>query len=149
MAPTLNYLLDRTTSRQWRGFLAALAEEFQTQLGADELRQLMARIGQRFGATHQLPPCESTAQLAEAFNLIWHDSDWGFVELIEEADGLRIIHYCAPLTAFGPSALAWTPGFLQGVYEHWLSELGAEGLSVQQTSEFDDHAAIEFRLGRN
>ena len=50
MAPTLNYLLDRTTSRQWRGFLAALAEEFQTQLGADELRQLMARIGQRFGA---------------------------------------------------------------------------------------------------
>ena len=67
---------------------------------------------------------------------------------MDEADYLRIAHSCAPLQAFGSAALNWTPAFLEGVYQTWLSALGAEGLSVVQASEFDEYATIEFRLGR-
>ncbi|MFM0741397.1 cellulose biosynthesis protein BcsD [Paraburkholderia xenovorans] len=149
MVPTLDYLLERQISPQWRGMLTALATEFEAQIGHDELRQLMYRVGSRFAAAHPLPACGSTAELAHALNLVWHESDWGYVELADEADSLRIAHYCAPLRAFGDTALGWTPAFLEGVYQTWLSALGAQGLSVAQTSEFGADTAIEFRLGRH
>ncbi|MGF6535244.1 hypothetical protein P3T20_006062 [Paraburkholderia sp. GAS206C] len=148
MVPILDYLLDRQISPQWRGLLTALAEEFEAQIGQGELRQLMYRVGCRFAAAHPLPPCSSTADLAEAFNARWQEADWGYVDLSDEPDYLRIAHSCAPLHAFGSAALGWTPAFLEGVYQTWLSALGAEGLSVAQASEFDEHATIEFRLGR-
>jgi hypothetical protein len=148
MVPTLDYLLQRQISPQWRGLLTALAEEFEAQIGQGELRQLMYRVGCRFAAAHPLPPCASTADLADALNARWQEADWGYVELVDEADYLRISHSCAPLQAFGSAALAWTPAFLEGVYQTWLSALGAEGLSVAQASEFDEYATIEFRLGR-
>jgi hypothetical protein len=148
MVPTLDYLLQRQISPQWRGLLTALAEEFEAQIGQGELRQLMYRVGCRFAAARPLPPCASTADLADALNARWQEADWGYVELVDEADYLRISHSCAPLQAFGSAALAWTPAFLEGVYQTWLSALGAEGLSVAQASEFDEYATIEFRLGR-
>ena len=149
MVPTLDYLLERQISSQWRGMLTALATEFEAQIGRDELRQLMYRVGCRFAAAHQLPACGSTAELAQALNLVWHEMDWGYVELSDEAESLRIVHYCAPLQAFGNASLAWTPAFLEGVYQTWLSALGAQGLSVAQTSGYGTDSAIEFRLGRH
>jgi hypothetical protein len=149
MAITLDYLLDRQISFQWRGFLSALAEEFDTQIGQAELRQLMARVGRRFAASHVLPTCHTTPELANAINAVWNQSDWGFVELSDEPDALRIVHFCAPLLAFGPNALTWTPAFLEGVYQGWLSELGADGLAVMQSGDFDESASVEFRLGRS
>jgi len=146
MAPIVDYLLDRQIAPQWRGVLTALAAEFETQLGPDELRQLMYRVGSRFALAHPLPACGSTLDLADALNAQWQAADWGFVELADEAQYLRIVHYCAPLLAFGSEALAWTPAFLQGVYQTWLAALGAEGLSVVQTSDFTEDAAVEFRL---
>jgi hypothetical protein len=148
MIPTLDYLLQRQISPQWRGMLTALAEEFETQIGQDELRQLMYRVGVRFATAHPLPPCGSTADLAHALNARWLEADWGYVELADEADYLRIVHSCAPLQAFGVNALNWTPAFLEGVYQTWLSSLGAEGLSVVQASAFDEYATVEYRLGR-
>ncbi|WP_233835898.1 cellulose biosynthesis protein BcsD [Paraburkholderia sp. ZP32-5] len=149
MVPILDYLLERQISPQWRGMLSALANEFEAQIGRDELRLLMHRVGSRFAAAHPLPACGSTAELAQALNLYWRGMDWGYVELADEAESLRIIHYCAPLPAFGESALAWTPAFLEGVYQTWLSALGAQGLSVAQTSGFGADSALEFRLGRH
>ena len=148
MVPTLDYLLQRQISPQWRGLLTALAEEFEAQIGQGELRQLMYRVGCRYAAAHPLPPCDSTADLADALNARWQEADWGYVELVDEADYLRIAHCCAPLQAFGSAALAWTPAFLEGVYQTWLRALGADGLSVAQASEFDEYSTIEFRLGR-
>ncbi|ASW00553.1 cellulose biosynthesis protein BcsD [Paraburkholderia aromaticivorans] len=149
MVPILDYLLERQISPQWRGMLTALASEFEAQIGRDELRQLMHRVGSRFAAAHPLPACDSTAELARTLNLHWHDMDWGYVELSDEPESLRIVHYCAPLQAFGGNALAWTPAFLEGVYQTWLSALGAQGLSVAQTSGYSEDTAIEFRLGRH
>jgi hypothetical protein len=148
MATTLDYLLDRQISPQWRGMLLALAQEFETQIGQAELRQLMQRVGRRFAAAHPLGACVSTAEFANALNALWNGSDWGFVELSDEPEYLRIVHHCPPLLAFGAEALAWTPAFLEGAYQGWLNELGAQGLSVAQAGEFNEHAAVEFRLGR-
>ncbi|MGF6603219.1 hypothetical protein P3T23_007973 [Paraburkholderia sp. GAS448] len=149
MVPIVDYLLDRQIAPQWRGVLTALAAEFETQLGPEELRQLMHRVGSRFALAHELPPCESTSELSDALNAWWRETDWGFVELSDEAEYLRIVHYCAPLQAFGNDALSWTPAFLQGVYQTWLAALGAQGLSVEQASGFTDDATVEFRLGRH
>ena len=148
MVPILDYLLDRQISPQWRGLLTALAEEFATQIGQDELRQLMYRVGCRFATAHALPQCASTVDLADALNARWNETDWGYVELSDEPEYLCIVHSCAPLHAFGAAALGWTPAFLEGVYQTWLSALGAEGLSVVQMNEFDENATLEFRLGR-
>ncbi|WP_144113430.1 cellulose biosynthesis protein BcsD [Paraburkholderia sp. BCC1886] len=149
MVPILDYLLERQISSQWRGMLSALAAEFEAQIGHDELRQLMYRVGSRFAAAHPLPEVASTVDLAQAVNAYWQQMDWGYVELSDEAESLRIVHYCAPLQAFGGGALAWTPAFLEGVYQSWLSALGAQGLSVAQTSDYGPDAALEFRLGRH
>ena len=107
------------------------------------------RVGSRFAAAHPLPACGSTAELAQALNAYWQQMDWGYVQLADEPESLRIVHYCAPLHAFGDTALAWTPAFLEGVYQTWLSALGAQGLSVAQTSGYSENTAIEFRLGRH
>jgi len=148
MAAIFDYLLDSQISRQWRGLLAALADEFEAQIGRNELRQLMHRVGSRFADARPLPACDSTAALADALNALWRDTDWGFVELSDERDYLRIVHFCAPLPAFGERALAWTPAFLEGAYQQWLAALGAQGLAIRQASEFGDDAGIEFRLAR-
>ena len=149
MPPILDYLLERQMSPQWRGMLSALASEFEAQIGHDELRQLMHRVGSRFAAAHPLPACDSTADLARTLNARWQEIDWGYVELADDAESLRIVHYCAPLPAFGNDALAWTPAFLEGAYQTWLTALGAQGLSVAQTSDYAVDTAIEFRLGRH
>lgn len=149
MGPVLDYLLDHQISPQWRGMLTALASEFEAQIGQDELRQLMYRVGCRFASAHSLPPCASTADLADALNAQWQQGHWGYVDLSDEPDSLRITHYCAPLMAFGSAALAWTPAFLEGAYQTWLSALGAQGLSLVQTTEFGEDTAIEFRLIRH
>jgi hypothetical protein len=148
MAATFDYLFENQMSRQWRGLLSALADEFEAQIGRAELRQLMHRVGSRFADARPLPDCGSTAELVRALNAIWRESDWGFVDMSDERDHLRIVHYCAPLPAFGDTALAWTPAFLEGAYQQWLSALGAQGLAVQQSGEFGDDTAVEFRLAR-
>ncbi|WP_118178395.1 cellulose biosynthesis protein BcsD [Paraburkholderia phosphatilytica] len=147
MAPVIDFLLDRHLSPQWRGVLAALAAEFETQLGGAELRELMHRVGSRFAGAHPLPVCLSVVDLERAINQRWLEADWGYVEIVEAPDALRIAHFCSPLKAFGANALSWTPGFLEGVYEMWLAELGGEGLRVEQTSTFDEDGVIDFRVG--
>jgi hypothetical protein len=148
MEPVLDYLLDHNISPQWRGLLMALAAEFEAQIGVDELRQLMNRIGSRFAAASPLGACETTVDLSDALNERWCDAQWGFVSLADEPRQLRIVHHCAPLKAFGAHALAWTPAFLEGAYQTWLAALGGEGLSVTQASDVDEHGTIEFRLSR-
>ncbi|MBN3788761.1 cellulose biosynthesis protein BcsD [Burkholderia sp. Ac-20353] len=148
MQGILEHLLEHRVSPQWRGFLEALANEFADQLDHDELRQLMARVGARFAAAHPLPHCESTNDLASALNAQWREVQWGYVELADERDFLRITHYAAPLRAFGDGALAWSPAFLQGAYQTWFDSLGAAGLRVAQEASPEDDSRIELRIAR-
>jgi len=148
MPTVVDVLLEQHLSPQWRGMLRALAAEFEAQLDRDELRQLMFRIGARFAAEHPLPACESTAELSDALNARWAPIQWGCVELADAGEYLRIIHYGAPLQAFGGEALAWTPAFLQGAYQAWLDAMGAAQLTVMQAGGPGDGYALEFHLAR-
>jgi len=146
MPTAVDFLLEQNLSSQWRGFLLALAKEFESQLSPDELRHLMFRVGCRYAGEQPLPPCDSTAELAAALNAHWASTRWGYVELSDEGDHLRIVHSGAPMSAFGSGALAWMPAFLQGSYQTWLDAMGATQLSVVQTDTEEQGFAVEFRL---
>jgi hypothetical protein len=144
------YLVDRQCSRQWKGFLNAMAEEFATQLPEADLRALMQRIGVRFADQSELPPCQTLDDLQFAMSKVWVSLDWGWVTIDEEGSFLRIRHNCAPLrAAFGQNALVWTPAFLEGVYQRWFQMLGSSSeLGLTQVSEPDALGCIEYRLSR-
>lgn len=145
---SVDYLLTRQCSRQWKGFLKALATEFSTQIDVPELRALMNRVGVRFGIQTALQPCVSVQEVQQAMNLIWSDMDWGWVEIEERDRALSIMHFCSPISAaFGRDMQDWTTAFLEGVYQQWLLALGAsDSLRVRQVSQIDDFGRIEFRL---
>jgi hypothetical protein len=145
----LDYYEGHQCSTQWGSFLLAMAEEFEDQLGAPELRALMARIGERFARATSLPACETLDQLTDAINAVWSVLDWGQVGIADDADYLVISHACSPLrAAFGRHALAWTPAFLESVYQHWFSVLGIDpALRVREVASAHD-GILEFRLGR-
>jgi hypothetical protein len=146
-ATLLDYYTRQQASTQWRAFLTALAQEFETQLETAQLRELMARIGVRFADAHPARACATLDDLASFFNTTWSSLDWGFVNLVEQDDYLAIEHFCAPLAAFGEAAGRWTPAFLQGAYQRWLDELGAGDLALLQVETGDQHA-FEFRLAK-
>ncbi|WP_269509708.1 cellulose biosynthesis protein BcsD [Burkholderia sp. IMCC1007] len=148
MQGILEHFLERQVSLQWRGFLEALAGEFTDQLDRNELRHLMARVGMRFAAAHPLGPCESTDDLTAALNARWRDAQWGYAELSDERDFLRIVHYAAPLRALGNGHLAWSSAFLEGAYQGWFDSVGATGLRVTQDVASLDDARIELRIAR-
>jgi hypothetical protein len=146
-ATLLDYYTRHQASTQWRAFLTALAQEFETQLETAQLRELMARIGIRFANAHPAGACATLDELASFFNATWSSLDWGFVNLVERDEYLAIEHFCAPLAAFGDAAGAWTPAFLEGAYQRWLVELGAGALALRQV-ETGDSRAFEFRLAK-
>ncbi|KVW61214.1 cellulose biosynthesis protein BcsD [Burkholderia ubonensis] len=148
MTHLVNYLLERQLSPQWHAVLSALAGEFEAELSPEDLRQLMYRVGVRFAQAHPLSACASTGELADVLNARWRAIEWGFVELIDHGDELHIKHCCAPLLAFGPRALKWTPALLEGVYQAWFDAQGAQGLVLEQVGDFDANATVEFRLAQ-
>lgn len=146
----LEYLGDRQASRQWKGFLTALVQEFASQLSESDLRALMHRVGRRFAGQSALEACRTVDDLQFAMSKVWMANDWGWVTVEEEADSLRLNHNCSPLrAAFGQHASSWAPAFLEGAYQQWFEQLGSgEHLTVRQTSEMDVLGCVEFRLGR-
>ncbi|HWT35973.1 MAG TPA: cellulose biosynthesis protein BcsD [Paraburkholderia sp.] len=144
-ATLLDYYTRHQTSVQWRDFISALAEEFETQLDTSQLRILMARIGARFAAKYPAVRCTTLDDLASFLNAIWSELDWGFVRLVERDDYLSIEHGCAPLAAFGERTAPWASAFLEGAYQHWLHELGAGSLALQEYPGTNAHT-YEFRL---
>lgn len=134
-------------TRQWRGFLAALGQEFAEALPPRELHALMARIGTRFAVQQNLGNCETIAALQDAMNQVWEGLDWGFAELAQTPAGMEVHHRFSPLAAaFGNSEEGWATGFLQGVYQQWFEAAGAGGLRVQVTAPLDTLGSARLRL---
>ncbi|HYG05899.1 MAG TPA: hypothetical protein VD865_05750 [Stenotrophomonas sp.] len=120
----------RGCSRQWLGFVRAMAEEFAAELPDHELATLMARIGRRFAQGHPIGGCAALDEVEAAANRIWADSDWGQCRLQEQPGSVEISHAAAPLTVALPGR-DWADGFLAGVYEGWFQQLGMlAGLAV-------------------
>ncbi|WP_313079060.1 cellulose biosynthesis protein BcsD [Pulveribacter sp.] len=134
-------------SRQWRGFLAALAQEFVSALPPEELATLMARIGTRFAVAHPLPNSDTVRGLQDAMNGIWDPLDWGRAELGQNPAGMEVVHHFSPLVAaFGDTHAAWATGFLKGVYQQWFDAAGGSGLRVEVTTAADTLGSARLHL---
>ncbi|WP_341668308.1 cellulose biosynthesis protein BcsD [Alcaligenes sp. SDU_A2] len=145
----LAYLSAKNCSNQWAFFLQALGKELNEAMPAQDVRVLMRQIGLRAGAEMPLSDCNTVKDIQAAANRYWSEFNWGWVELTEQSSSLELRHFCAPLLqAFGAQAQSWSPAFLEGVYQQWLSSLGAgQALQVRQQSELDpEHSFIDFRL---
>lgn len=66
----------RSCSRQWVGFVRAMAEEFGAELSEDDLALLMVRIGHRFAREQRLAPCATLDDAQHAANAVWDRCDW-------------------------------------------------------------------------
>jgi len=110
----------------------------------------MRRTGERFAALNMLPQANTIDELSAAANQFWRMLDWGWMTCAEADDHLSITHYCSPLAAaFGDQHLGWSSGFLEGVYEVWMRQLGADdSLRVTQERTSVAEGMIVFRFGR-
>lgn len=146
----LSHLNDRLCAHQWRDTLAAFAHELAQDLTTQRLRQMMRRTGERFASANMLPQASTIDELGTAANQLWRTLDWGWVEISEADDHLALTHYCAPLrAAFGTDHLTWSTGFLEGAYELWMRQLGADGqLQMTQQQAPSEDGTIVFRFGR-
>lgn len=144
----LSVYREQACSRQWRGFLQALATEFEEALPAPELERLMSRVGERFAQVHPLPEVVSLEQLQQACNRVWSGLDWGEVVFEEGEMAVDIVHAGAPLgPAFGRLA-GWPQGFLLGAYRHWLRAAGMlPGLDVRP-ADGGTEDVVHYRLAR-
>ena len=134
--------------RQWRGFLAALSQEFAQALPAQDLSLLMARVGTRFAVEHPLIASDTVDALQSAMNQVWDGMDWGLVEIVPSAGGMEVHHRFSPLAAaFGPTEADWAVGFLLGVYQQWFDAAGAGGMKVQAVAPLDSLGTAHLRLG--
>lgn len=134
-------------SRQWRDFLAAMGAEFASALPVQDLATLMARIGLRFAAEHPLAACDTVAGLQQEMNRVWESLEWGWAELGQSGEGMEVTHRLSPLTsAFGEAQMPWACGFLQGVYQHWFTTAGAQGLQVDVMAVPDALGSLRLRL---
>ena len=146
---TAQHLSQLQCSRQWRGFLQALAAEFTQALSNDELRELMFRVGERFASAHLLGPCATLSDLQRRMTDVWHSADWGSVTLVQQKEQLSIGHHCAPLLAgMDESNIDWSLGFLQGAYQKWFDTAGAGPLRVAPGEPTDAWGSASFSLSR-
>jgi hypothetical protein len=147
--PIFEYLSARHAgSRQWSGFLDAMATELSDFLGASDWDAFTHRSGVRFAMERPLPACETLEDMQSAMSRVWAEHQWGWVALHEHPRFLAISHYCAPLD---PGASrehgVLVAGFLQGVYHHWFQTLGSGStLRVRRAEDTVSAGLIEYRL---
>jgi hypothetical protein len=151
----LDYYQRTSCSVQWMEFSRALGAELSLGLPADEIRRLFYRIGERLARAMPVERCNTLDELQNAFNARWSAIDWGFSELQETDEHLRITHACSPLAmAFGPEATEWAAGFFEGAYQDWFATQGIPtSLRVQTDAARDGAGAaplpqVHLRLGR-
>lgn len=119
---------------QWRDLLAILGEELGQMLDPSTMVHLLNTVGRQFADAMPLPACVSLADLQKAVNATWARLDWGWAQLSDEGNALRISHgaYPVPVRAgTAPVTPAWIALILEGTYSRWQEQLGAAGLSAR------------------
>ncbi|MCB5364536.1 cellulose synthase [Pusillimonas sp. CC-YST705] len=145
----IKYLSAQQCSVQWRAFLEVFSQELTQQLTVTNLRGLMRRSGERFANQHPLPATETIAALQEAINVVWRSQNWGGASIVEDGTRLIIKHYLSPLQSGMPEGATWASGFLEGVYEQWMHQSGADlSLHVTQSRLADDLGTVEYSFGK-
>ncbi len=146
------YFRSQQVPLQWSPILRALSQQLSQSAGDDtsSLRELFRSVGRRFALSvaDQYAGSRSLADLAEAFNALWGELNWGLVDFAEQPDHVSIQHYYAPLAeAFGSDSLSWSVGLLEGFYQAGFKELGAgEEFDVHFVATEEDGMRLNFRF---
>ncbi|MFZ6744048.1 cellulose biosynthesis protein BcsD [Undibacterium sp. JH2W] len=146
---TIRYYEEHQCSIQWRSFLGAFSTEFASKGDVKDLRAFMHQLGRTMAAGFNVTDGSSLQALEACMNRVWSDMNWGWVELVEEADSLVVAHHAAPLkVAFGDKALDWTPALLEGIYAQWFEGLGMDKTLrlIQREGVFDEGQLFVFDL---
>jgi hypothetical protein len=135
---------------QWQPFLSLFTQELTQNLTPRLLTQLMRRAGGEFSRQYGLASAGTVAQMQDAMNRVWSELNWGTVAIREAQDWLVLTHYHAPLkTAFGPENLPWAGAFLEGAYEAWMHQLGADPqLRITTAGPADASGTMVFLFGK-
>lgn len=147
-----DYFRTQQVPMQWAPILRALGQELNTSArgNTDSLRSLFRAAGLRFGQDqgHLFSEVRTLAELNECFNDLWNQTNWGVVDLAEQADHIAIEHRFAPLAeSFGIDCLNWTVGLLEGFYQSGFSHVGAgQDLTVLYTGHENDGMRLLFKL---
>ncbi len=146
-----NYFRSQQVSLQWLPVLRALASELTANADAAALRQLFAKVGERFAKDVQerFEAVQTLAELEEALNEFWTQLNWGWVSLTEAKGAIEIEHQAAPLAeAFGDDHLRWTVGLLEGYYQSIFMVLGAgEAMKVRAREEACVDMLVRLQFG--
>ncbi|WP_233271862.1 cellulose biosynthesis protein BcsD [Paraburkholderia acidiphila] len=135
---------------QWRPFVSFLTQELTQNLTPRFLTQLMRTAGGQFARHAVLAEAHTVATMREAMNQVWGELDWGQVEIREAQDWLVLTHYHAPLKAvFGAENVVWAGAFLEGAYEAWMHQLGADSqLRMTTAGPADASGTMVFLFGK-
>ena len=125
---SLNYYAQRNCAMQWRVFLSELVSEFYDQVDGDVAESFLQRVGGRMAQALPLPPCNSLEEAAAALNRILDDIDWGWADIEEVGNHIRIVHGAYPVVPMYQNAPeAWVIPVLEGAYTSWFRSLGGPG----------------------
>lgn len=138
------YYENQQCSQQWRAFLTAFATQFSAKGDLADLRGLMHELGRTMAKQTPLAGGNTLDALQAEMNRIWQGFNWGWVEIVEEADALVVVHHLAPFKlAFGTQALGWSPALLEGVYAQWFDSLGMDPtLELNQRGEVEQDGTV-------
>ncbi|MFZ6678241.1 cellulose biosynthesis protein BcsD [Undibacterium sp. Tian12W] len=146
---SIRYYEEQQCSVQWRSFLGAFSAEFASKGEPGDLRAFMHQLGRTMAAGFHVDDGSSLQALEACMNKVWSEMNWGWVELVEEADALVVAHHASPLkVAFGEQALEWSPALLEGVYAQWFDGLGMDKSLrlTQRAGVFEDGQLFVFDL---
>ena len=148
-----NYIKAQQIPLQWGGVLHAMSAEMSSVSEDSDLRDFFFRIGERFASEVEtkFEGVDTLEDLEASLNTFWSDINWGWVELVEEEDGINIAHQCAPLAkAFGDAALSWSVGLLEGFYQTLFNEFGAsDEMKMNCVSKSSDGMDIRLRFSQS
>jgi len=134
---------------QWRPFLSSFVASLTEDVTPALLSQWMRRSGVRFAHEQILAPAGTIGDMQAVMNAVWRTLGWGEVTIRETPEWLELTHRDAPLAAaFGTANVAWAGSFLEGAYEAWMHQLGADTrLQMRQTSPAAVSGNMVFRFG--
>jgi hypothetical protein len=142
--------MNSTSAPQWQPFLSFFSQELTQHLTPRLLTQLTRGAGGQFARQYALAGAGTVADMQAAMNRVWSELGWGVVEIREAQDWLVLTHYHAPLkAAFGADSLTWSGAFLEGAYETWMHQLGADSqLRISTAGPADASGTMVFLFGR-
>jgi len=140
----------RTADRRSLALLVAmLLQEMRDSASDEEAHGFFRAIGMRMAQGFVLPEVEQIDRLAGAMNEVWRALDWGHVLIDPVEDGIRIVHFDAPVRmpedegGLWPAALT---SLLEGVYDGWFRSLGS-GPKLHTTLISRTAEKLEFHHG--